>query len=139
MCDIAELTVLLRERVELPDQFTFLTEEFREGWSFALSGDALWMDKQIRTRGWHFIRIDEGSLKSGVGQTSQDATSSALKMALRCVDPRFNAAEVRHIELTKYPWFYLARVRVYPYQIQQGSSLSPSNEPASLGMAAPAV
>jgi hypothetical protein len=41
----------------------------------------------------------------------------------------FNAAEVEHIELTQYPWFYLARVRIYPYCIQQDSVLPLSDEP----------
>jgi len=30
---------------------------------------------------------------------------------------------VEHIELTRYPWFFLARVRVYPYRIQESSAI----------------
>ena len=51
---------------------------------------------------------------------------------------RFNAAEVGHIELKEYPWFVLATVRVYPYQIQRSGILSVSDEPASLWMRPPA-
>jgi len=137
MRNIAELTVLLRERVALPDHFKLVTEEFREGWYFVRSGDAHWLDKKIRRFGWHFIRIAEGSLKSGVGPTPQEAIASALKLALRCVSGRFNAAEVGHIELKKYPWFVLATVRVYPYQIQKSAILSVSDEPASSWMPPP--
>jgi len=137
MRNIAELTVLLRERVALPDHFKLVTEEFREGWYFVRSGDAHWLDKKIRRFGWHFIRIAEGSLKSGVGPTPQEAIASALKLALRCVSGRFNAAEVGHIELKKYPWFVLATVRVYPYQIQKSAILSVSDESASSWMPPP--
>ena len=137
MRNIAELTVLLRERVALPDHFKLATEEFREGWDFVLSGDAHWLDKKIRRCGWYFIRIAEGSLKSGVGQTPQEAIASALKLALRCVSGRFNAAEVGHIELKEYPWFILATVRVYPYQIQKSAILSVSDESASSWMPPP--
>ena len=48
MHNITELTVLLRERVALPDHFKLVTEEFREGWDFVPSGDAHWLDKKIR-------------------------------------------------------------------------------------------
>jgi len=46
MRNIAELTVLLREGVALPDHFKLVTEEFREGWYFVRSGDAHWLDKR---------------------------------------------------------------------------------------------
>jgi hypothetical protein len=137
MRNIAELTVLLRERVSLPDHFNLVTEEFREGWGFVLSGDAHWLDKKIRRCRWQFIRIAEGSLKSGVGPTPQEAIANALKLALRCVSGRFNAAEVEHIELKEYPWFVLATVRVYPYQIQKNAILSVADESASSRMPLP--
>jgi len=132
MHNITELSMFVRGRIELPDDLKLVTEEFREGWNFVDSGDAPWLDKEIRTRGWHFIWIAEGLLRSGVGKTSQEAIAGALKLALRRVGERFNAAEVGYIELTKYPWFVLARVRVYPYQIQQNAALSVFNEAAPL-------
>jgi hypothetical protein len=138
MVNITELTMLLRGRVELPGNLTFATEEFREGWNFVRSGGARRLDKEIRRRGWHFIRIDEGSLRSGVGQTPQEAIAGALKLALRCFSKRFNAAEVEHIELKTYPWFVLAKVKVYPYQIQQSAVLSVSDEASPLVSMPPA-
>ena len=60
MRKIAELTMLLRGRVELPDDLNLVTEEFQEGWSFVQSGDTHWLDKEIRRRGWHFMWIGEG-------------------------------------------------------------------------------
>jgi len=141
MREITELTMLLRGRVELPDDLNLVTEEFREGWDFVQSGDNHWLDKEIRRRGWHFMWIGEGSLRSGVGQTSQEAIAGALKLALRRVSEPFNAAEVESIELKKYPWFVLAKVKVYPYQIQRSAVLSSFSRtvPLSIAPAAKAV
>jgi hypothetical protein len=63
-----------------------------------------------------------------VGETSQEAIASALKLALRRVSTHFNAVQVEHIELTRYPWFFLARVRVYPYRIQEGAIFAVPDE-----------
>src|ERR1017187_5145910 len=120
---IAALNVLLRERIELPAGFKLATEEFREGWNFVRSSNAKRLKKKIHTQGWNFIKIADGSLRSGLGDTSQEAIASALKLALRKVNEKFNAAEVEHIELTVYPWFFLARVRVSPYRVQQEAML----------------
>jgi hypothetical protein len=137
MSKITELTMLVRGHVELPDSLNLVTEQFREGWNFVQSGDTHWLDKEIRTRGWHFMWIGEGSLRSGVGQTSQEAIASALKLALRRVSECFNAAEVESIKLRKYPWFVLAKVKVYPYQIQQGAVLSASDGATTLPVPPP--
>jgi hypothetical protein len=124
MDDIAERTMLLRGNPALPGDLKLATVGFQEGWNLVPSGDAQWLDKKIRKYGWHFIWIAEKSLRGGVGQTSQAAIASALKLALRGVSEHYNAAEVEHIKLTQYPWFFLASVRVYPYQIQQSANLS---------------
>src|ERR1700745_3971752 len=108
MRKITERTMLLRGHVELPDSLNLVTEQFREGWNFVQSGDNHWLDKEIRQRGWHFMWIGGGSLRGGVGQTSQEAIAGALKRALRRVSECFNAAEVESIKLKKYPWFVLA-------------------------------
>ena len=128
MRTIAELNVLLRERIELPASLKLATDEFHEGWKFVRRGDAQRLKKKIQARGWNFIKIADGSLRSGVGETSQEAIASALKLALRRVSTHFNAVEVEHIELTQYPWFFLARVRVFPYRIQQEAVLPAPDE-----------
>lgn len=132
MPELAELTMLLRDGAELPDSLKLVTEEFREGWNLVRSGDAHCLSRMIRRRRWHLLRIDEGSLRSGVGNTSQEAIASALKLALRQVSSRFNAAEVEHIQLKEYPWFFIAKVRVYPHQIQQSAVLSVTDAALSL-------
>ena len=123
MRTIAELNLLLHTTAELPTGLKLTTEEFDEGWSFVRRVDARKLEKRIHTRGWNFIRFAGGSLRSGIGDTSQEAVASALKLALRRVSNHSNAVEVEHIELTRYPWFFLARVRVYPYRIQESSAL----------------
>jgi hypothetical protein len=121
MRTIAELNILLRAQAELPDGLTMATDEFCEGWNFAPSLNALSLQMAILTHGWNFVRIADASLRSGVGETSQEAVASALRLAVRHICTYFNAVEVEHIELTQYPWFFLARIRVYPYRIQESA------------------
>jgi len=128
MRTIALRNVLLRSGIELPRSLKLETDEFREGWEFVRTLDARRLEKQILHSGWNFIKIADESLRSGVGETSQEAIASALKLALRRISAHFNAVEVEHIELTQYPWFFLARVRVYPFRIQQGAVLPVSDK-----------
>jgi hypothetical protein len=134
MRNIAELNMLLRERIELPAGLKLSTDEFREGWSFIKSSNARRLEKKILKSGWNFQRLADGSLRSGVGDTSQEAIANALKLALRRVNTYFNAVEVEHIELTKYPWFFLARVKVYPYRIQEGAIFTAPEPAMAIGM-----
>jgi hypothetical protein len=134
MCKIAESNVLLRAQAELPMGFKVATEEFRDGWNRMRSGGARRLERKVLTRGWKFIRVADGTLRSGVGDTSQKAIASALKLALRRVDSHSNAVEVEQIELTQYPWFFLARVHVHPYRIQQGAA-QPADAPTAAPMA----
>jgi hypothetical protein len=134
MRDIAAQNVLLRMRVELPVGLKLTIHEFRDGWNF-VTNDASRLEKRIRMRGWNFIRIADSALKSGVGETSQEAIAGALKLALRQMSAHFNAAKVEHIALTQYRWFYLARVRVYPYRIQQDAVLPVFDEAEDLPVA----
>jgi hypothetical protein len=128
MRTIAETNLLLRADIELPGAIKLATDEFREGWDFARTVDARRLEKKVAAQGWNFIRIADGSLRSGVGETSQEAIAGALKLALRRIGAHCNAAEVDHIELTQYPWFFLARVSVYPFLIQQSAELPESDE-----------
>lgn len=131
MCNIAERTMLLRGHAALPTGLALETEEFQNSWSFVLSGDTSWLDNELRARGWHFIRIAKGLVNGGVGQTSQKAIASALERALRHVNERFNAAEVGFVSVKQYPWFFSVQVKIYPYQIQQGATLTSVDEAAS--------
>jgi len=121
MRTVATLNVLLRSRVELTEGLILGAEEFREGWNFLRSVGVGSLEKTILNHAWSFIKIDGGAQTSGVGNTSQEAIASALKLALRDISEHFNAVEVEYSELTKYPWFFLARLRINPYRIQQGA------------------
>jgi len=123
MSTIIQSSMLLRAQTELPAGLRVTTDEFREGWNLAPKINAQGLEKKVQSHGWNIVKIADGSLRSGVGETSQEAIASALKLALRRVSEHFNAAEVEHIELTQYPWFFLARVRVSPYRIQQSAVL----------------
>ncbi|MGC1463478.1 MAG: hypothetical protein WA802_14840 [Terracidiphilus sp.] len=123
MYAIAEKSMFIRARIELPPGLNPVTEAFREGWKFVGNKDARLLEKKILSRGWNYIRIVDGWTRSGVGETLQAAICNALNLALRQFSPHFNAAEVNHIEWTEYPWFFLARVMVNPYRIQEGSTI----------------
>jgi hypothetical protein len=119
MRDIAEFTVILREPIVIPGNFKLVTEKFSESWRFALKFNAQQLESRICEQGWGFSRISGGLRASGVGETSQEAIISALKLVVRHTSKQSNVAEVEYIELTHYPWFYLARVRACQYQIKK--------------------
>jgi hypothetical protein len=137
MQDITELTVLLRVTTELPCGLRIITEDFQEDWNFVRSGDLHRFDEAIRGCGWHFIWIADPSQHRGLGRSEQTSIASALKLALRRVGPEFNAANIDGIEITRYPWFFIAKVKIYPYQIQESAVLQESNLAIPLPMTAP--
>jgi hypothetical protein len=118
---IAGFSVLIRAGAELPPSLIIKRDELTNGWNIVGPEVARRLEKRIRSCHWHSIRIGDESQRSGVGESPQQAIACALKLAVRGVSEYFNAVEVRHIELTKYPWFVLARVGVYPYRIQQSA------------------
>jgi hypothetical protein len=128
MRNIAELNILVRVRVELSIGTELATEEFREGWNFVRPADARRLEKKIHTCGENFTNSADETMRSGTGNSSQEAVANALRLTLRHVRKPFNAVEVKHIELTQYPWFFLARVSVCPYRIQQGAVLPVPDE-----------
>lgn len=125
---ITEQNVLLRERAELPASLRIATDAFREGWNFAPAVNAQQLEINVQLHGWNFIRIADGLQACGVGETSQEAIASALRLALLRLSALFNAVEVEYIELTQYPWFHLARVRVCPFRIQRDAILPVSDK-----------
>ena len=77
--------------MELPVGLELATDQFREGWESIQSEDAGRFKKIMRTRGWNFIKIGDRILKSGIGDTSQEAIACALKLALRMRSEHFPA------------------------------------------------
>jgi hypothetical protein len=123
MRNIAESNIFLRGQVEVPNGLKLATVEFCAGWNYVRSADARRLGKKIHACGLNFTNSAYEAMKSGVGNSSQEAIANALTLTLRHVSESFNAVEVKHIELTQYPWFFLARVNVCPYRIQQGAVL----------------
>ncbi len=105
---ITELSVLLRAAAELPPSLIMKRGEFMDGWNIAQTGGASLLERRIRRRGWHFIRIAEESRQSGVGDSSQEAVACALLgdhrnivITFRCVaDPRDVVQEYREWKMT---------------------------------------
>jgi len=123
MHNVMEKSILLRQKAQIPSGIAMHTEVFSEGWDLAQSLDASELETSTNTHGWHFIRIAGGFVQCGVGQTSQEATTSALRLSLTHVGEHFNAIEVALIEITRYPWFFLARVQIASLRIQQSAVL----------------
>jgi hypothetical protein len=128
MPNFAESNVLLRERIDLPQGFKVAAGEFRDGWTVMRTGGARRLERKTRACGWNFVSMGDAALRSGVGDTSQMAIASALRLALRRVEAYANAVELERIELTHYPWFILARVHVKSYRIQEGLALPALDE-----------
>jgi hypothetical protein len=125
MLKIVEPTMFLREHIELPGDINLVMEAFQEGWNVVQSGNALWLDKQIRPHGWHFAWTPQGLPRSGVGQTREEAFAHAFKLALRRVEERFNAADVRSFEVSEYPGLFVVRMQVFPCEIRPHAVFSP--------------
>jgi hypothetical protein len=128
---IAEMNLLIRACVELPIGLQLTKHQFREGWKVVQPEDAGELKKWMRTSGRNFIKIGDGILKIGLGDTSEEAIERALQRALRMISEHIPAVEVGEIRLRRYPWFCLARVTALPYWIQQ-SSASPVPDRATL-------
>jgi hypothetical protein len=135
MRTISQSNMLLRAQTELPDGLRMATDEFHDGWNFLPTVNARRLEEQIVKRGWSCLKISKSSPRCGVGDTSQEAIASALKLALHRISEHFNAAEVEHIELTQYPWFFLARVSVCPFRIQHDAILPSVDESAASAVA----
>ena len=122
-----ELNFLLRSQAGLPEGLRLAKEEFCEGWCSVRTRNTKWLEKEICAKGWNFDRVVKGLRGSGVGETSEVAIAGALKLALRQMSEQFSAVEVERIQVTQYPWFFLARASVSPIRIQQSTVLSASN------------
>ena len=59
----------------------------------------------------------------GFATDAQGAVRRAAQLARRKVDKRFGAAEIGHVVVAKYLWFYLARVSIFPRYIQESPFL----------------
>jgi len=119
---IVEMNLLIRACMELPVGLQLTTDQFREGWELVQPEDAGELKRRMRKSERNLIRIGDGILKGGLGDTSREAINCAIKRALRMINERIAVVEVGEIKLTRYPWFCLARVTVFPFWIQLSSA-----------------
>jgi len=118
-CHISESDLLYEPTLNCPAA-RLATDEFPEGWTLLRGrSNAQRAGKRRFGRGMEFCQDSDESLRSGVGDTRMNIAGRSNSLR-RIQPPISNAAEWLHIELTEYPWFFLARVRVYPYSIQRG-------------------
>lgn len=135
MLAIPEPYILIRVPGELPIGLRLRTHEFRAGWNLAWSLTTERLEDKIRAHGWKFIKIANRSMSGAVGDTSQDAIGRALQHALSSISEHTNVVEISHINLTQYPWFFLASVEVLPFRIQRDVALPPPSNAGTLPIA----
>ena len=128
MRELEQHTVFLREHIMLPEGIALAGETICEGWVVLQSGDAPWLDKTIRGRGWNSNVLTKMYWRSGYANHAQDAIRRATQLALRKVNKRFNAAEIGHVVVAKHLWFYFARVGIFYRYIQESPFLGSSDE-----------
>jgi len=68
------------------------------------------------------------SWRRGYANRAKDAIYRAAQLALRKVDKRFNAAEIGHLGVVKHLWFYVARVGIFSWYIQESPFLGICDE-----------
>lgn len=117
-------SVFLRSDCILPDRLDPCRQPIGEGWSIVDEIPALVFDTMIRRAGWHFMWLQDSCSRRGVGLTKERAIRRALSRALKGVSKRFNAAELDSLQITEYPGFQIASVRIQTLQIQRHASLN---------------
>lgn len=86
------------------------------------------LDLAVRGAGWHFMWIESACSGLGCGRTDEVAASRAIARALAQTKPRFNAAELGVLHLSRYPGFRVAQAILHPRHIQQDASLGLTDE-----------
>jgi hypothetical protein len=132
MRELEQHTIFLREHVLLPEGIALSGDFFCEGWLVLQSGSALWLDKTIRDIGWNSYVLTKLYWKRGFSTYARDAICRAAQLALREVEERFNSAEIGRIVVTKYLWFYVAKVGIFSRSIQESPFIGISDELSTL-------
>ncbi|MGB7263954.1 MAG: hypothetical protein WBC92_00475 [Terracidiphilus sp.] len=117
-------SVFLRSGCILPDRLDLCLQPVDETWSVVEEIPALVFDTMIRRAGWHFMWLQDSRSRRGIGFTEEAAIRRALSLALKGVAKRFNAAELDSLQITEYPGFQIANVRIQTLQIQRHASLN---------------
>jgi hypothetical protein len=117
-------SVFLRRECILPDRLDLCLRPIDETWSVVEEIPALVFDTMVRQAGWHFMWLQDACCRRGIGLTKEAAIRRALSRALKGVSKQFNAAELDSLQITEYPGFQIANVRIQTLQIQRHASLN---------------
>ena len=117
-------SVFLRSDCILPERLDACLQPISETWSVVEEIPALVFDTMIRRAGWHFMWLQNACSRRGVGLTEESAIRQALLRALDGVSKRSNAAELDSLQVTEYPGFQIANVRIQTLLIQRHASLN---------------
>lgn len=112
-------TVFLRTECILPEDIQLRQEELSADWKAVIGTLVTDLDNRIRRAGWHFMWMLNSHSSRCFGGTEDAAIHRALVHALRKVQLRFNAAELDDVQVTKYPYFRMAKVTLHARQIQK--------------------
>lgn len=125
---IADLAILLSADPKRMDTSFLSRTKIQEDWDFVRNGE-FHRRSASNSGGGQPLGCSSALLQgSGIGDSAQEATAGGLRQALRLVGNSFHAVRVEEILMKQYPWFFLARVTVRPYQIDFDATLLPSNE-----------
>jgi hypothetical protein len=129
--------MFLRTECVLPDGLDLIQERFCGTWVSVIDTTAAALDVKVRNEGWHFMWLEGAYSRFGVGRTATSAVDKAMASALARIKDRFNAAELESVSVSKYPGFWVAKIKLYARQIQQQASLSMVDEMTIRQLATP--
>ena len=107
----------------MPPHFDLANQPCADNWMLLEEIEAPVLDTMIRHAGWHFVCLQEGCSRSGVGLSRDEAIHQALVRALKGLKIRFNAAELESVHVSSYPAFHVAKVTLQARHIQRNTSL----------------
>lgn len=100
-----------------------LDERFAGSWARVEHMESRVFDAMIRQAKWHFMWVHGSYSQAGFGRTEEIAIVRALERALKSVSMRFNVAEFESLQISRFPGFYIANVKMNARQILENTEL----------------
>ena len=116
-------SIFVRSTGTLPAYVGVLVEPFAGGWAHVEQMESRAFDAMIRQAKWHYMWVHGSYSQRGFGRSEETAIRRALERALQSVSPRFNVAEFDSLQISRFPGFYIASVRMNTRQILQNNGL----------------
>lgn len=123
-------SMLVRAGALLPKRLNLLGTDTFAGWVSIEHKSASEIQRSVRSRGWHFMWLNQVAPGLGVALTAEGAMEKAVRNALDRLKPRFNTAEVMMMRSRKYPGFYVAHAELASRHVQECASLGLVDEAA---------